>query len=286
MDSGLAPLLRLLVAERIDADVATRVANLAPGDIRLYFGLRGVYESCAQASIFVAGQLKDSLKTIGRPWCSAGPGGYGACDLDFSSASGFLYPGMPERDFSWYVTIPSELADETSLAAFWHDLARRAGLRPAVFGALNFMAAPVLAATSLDRIKLSRPNLALAAISLVQATWGKDINRVLDLDVAAGTARHPGLVRELNVERSPLEFTILRAMLVKGSSVRGAQVPLKGHGRPSLRQVADHEMAAAGAALVADGWLGDFVRHPAGPYFVATRGEKLRKLTSYDVLTI
>jgi hypothetical protein len=45
-------------------------------------------------------------------------------------------------------------------------------------------------------------------------------------------------------------------------------------------------MIAAGAGLVADGWLGEFVRHASLPYFVATRGEKLRKLTSYDVLTI
>jgi hypothetical protein len=286
MDSGLAPLLRLQVAERIDAGAASQVANLALGDIRLWFSLRGVYESCAKASIDVAGQLKDSLKAIGRPWCPAGPGGYGACDLEFSSSSGFLYAGMPERDFGWYVTIPWEFADETNLAFFWHDLARRAGLRPTVFGALNFMAAPALAVAKLDQLDRKRPDLALAAIGVIQTTWGHDIDRVLDLDVAAGTARHPGLVRELNVERRPLEFAILRTMLVKGSSVRGAQVPLNGYTRPSLRRVADPELIAAGAALVADGWLGSFVRHATGPYFVATRGEKLRKLTSYDVLTI
>ena len=286
MDSGLAPLLRLQAAERIDAAEASRAANLAAGDIRLWFGLRGIYESCAQASAFVGDELKDLLKATGRPWCPAGPGGQGACDLGFSSASGFLYAGMPERDFGWYVTIPWELADEASLAAFLHDLARRAGLRPAIFSALNFMAAPVLAAAALDRLDRKRPDLALAAISTIQTAWGHDIDRVLDLDVAASTARHPGLMRELNVERRPLEFAILRTMLVKGSSVRGAQVPLNGYTRPSLRRVADPEMIAAGNTLVADGWLGDFVRHGVGPYFVATRGEKLRKLTSYDALTI
>jgi hypothetical protein len=171
------------------------------------------------------------------------------------------------------------------------------GTRANTLGALDFAVAATLEST---RSSVTTPGphnpygtlptttvaQTLAAIAAMQAAWAPEIDRYLALDVAAGTQGHAGLVRELHVGRPPLEYGIVRRILLSAPTTRGKVITLRDYSLPSFGSIPAIDMEAAGMALMSDGWIENFAWDNARPSFVAGRGAKLRKLAARDLLAL
>jgi len=259
------------------------------GDLLVYCELKGLDVPIDQMTLAVANELKALHATVGRL-----PGRHAA---DYRPA----YPMTAELtggSHFWSFFLPPQAGiNEGNLAPFIHDLAIRHGACANTFAALTFAIGPTLSGVSpffgLSRIRATaRPQLAarqLAAIALVQAALRTDIDRHLALDVAAGTQRHPELVREIYTESSPLACAMLMEMLKSTQkNDRTDRTGFRNKQTLDFEEVPHKEMRAAGAALEAAGWLEGFRFND--PYqkklFSAVRGAKLRKLLPKDLLNL
>jgi hypothetical protein len=193
---------------------------------------------------------------------------------------------------SWTALIPSshQLADR-DIAPFCHQLSAGAGARMRSFRALDFLTDHALVGNSAyTPLRWGPPDQALANIARRQGVWAQDLDAYLALDVAAGGQDQARLVRELNIETTPLEFALLRVILTAGYNnypTHPEQTVFSQHLSPlNFDALPYPQMIAAGARLEASSWLERFSYDKARSSFVANRGSKARKLSSVDPLEL
>jgi len=186
---------------------------------------------------------------------------------------------------AWRICLPRDprLAG-VGLAALCQGWAGRYDIRVNTLRALNHATwsarravAPTPKATRDNPESLGHETL--PAIAAVQAIWAAELDKYLALDVASDTCRHPELVRELHLGRTPLEFALL-------SRVMRQQTWRKSNPGMRLlpRLAPNEEFAAAGKTLESAGWLEDYHFDFATTGFRARPGAKMRKLQARDLL--
>jgi len=205
-----------------------------------------------------------------------------------STASSLRIGGGQE----WRFCLPAERGlDESNLPEFFHELAASAGARAHTLAALDFEATDAHFRFRLDSVGVTydytHTHRILDGLSALQSFWAARIDRYLALDVAAGTTRHPELVRELNTGLGALPFALARHLLLEASSVRGKVLALNSYtGKPAFRRVLPAEMIPASVALEAGGWIEATDYDPNTQILSAARGPKLRQLSSKDALNV
>ena len=251
------------------------VSGERPGDFDLHFSVRGGEEGKVESlRKVISDELRPQIlsfrpaMTTLRPW-------HALDEFPLLRWGRGAYPPT----FGWRLTLPEEMSEERHLAQFCHDLATRHDMRAHTLSMMNLFSGPARERANLSRSQSDNAAL-LASIEDIRASWATELDVALALDAQAGTQANAGLVHEMHLERTTLEFAILYALFVGQPRRRNRVFHLSTQYPPRFDLVAPAEMWTAGLALAADGWIEGFNFDPMGGSgsFVASAGPKLRKL--------
>jgi len=274
------PILHLVSCERMSTSYKAIAQNGAPrwvvgerpGDFDLLFSVNGEEGKVESLRQVISDELRPQILSFRPAMATLRP----RHALDEFPLLRWGSGGYPPT-FGWRLTLPEEMSDERNLAQFCHELAARHDMRAHTLSMMNLFSGPAR-----ERGNLSRGQNAvlLASIEDIRASWAPDLDAHLTLDAVAGTQANAGLVHEMHLERTTLEFAILRALFVGQPRRRGRVSHLSTGYPPRFEFIDPAQMWTAGLALEADGWIEGFgldAQNGANS-FVASSGPKLRKL--------